>query len=141
MNYFKKTIAYILSFCLSILVIDFILDLPNYIIQNSKVVDIYTHNFFLKTFITEMILIFIYISLSEYIIKIANIKENYKKILLVAFITGIISGLFVVLHKYILNTNAFFNRWFNATGWTFVLYELIMVVTIYHVYNHLLEIL
>ena len=139
MNYLKEIIAYIISFILCIFVLEYILDLPNYIIENPQIVDEYTRKFFLKTFLSEMLAIAIYISLSEIIIKMFDVKENYKKLLIVTLITTIISGLFVVSHKYFLNTTVFFNRWFKASGWTFILYEIIMVGTIYHVYDHILE--
>ena len=139
MTYLKEILAYIISFIACILVLDYLLDLPKYIIENNKVVDLYTHKYFLKTFLSEMLVIAIYIGLSEIIIKMFDIKENYKKLLIVTLITSIISSLFVISHKYFLNTNVFFNRWFKASGWTFVLYEIIMVGTIYHVYDHILE--
>jgi len=139
MNFLKKSIAYIISFISCIFVLDYLLDLPKYIIENDKVVDVYTHKFFMKSFLSEMFIIAIYIGLSEIIIKLAKVKENYLKLLIVVFTTTIISALFVASHKYFLNTTAFFNRLFKASGWTYVLYEIIMVGTIYHVYDHILE--
>jgi hypothetical protein len=135
----KKTIAYVVSFSLTIVVLVYLLDLPKYISEQPKIVDLYLHKYLLKTLMYEMIIIAVYIGITELLIKVFKVKENYKKLLLVNAVTAILSGIFVLLYKYVPHSSTIFNRWFKATGWTYVLYEVILVGTIYHVYEHLVH--
>lgn len=140
MELLKKPIAYFISFTTSILILVYIFDLPKYITENQKIVDLYTRKNFIKTFFSEMVTIGIYIGLTEFIIHLFKIKENYKKLLIVSGVTAVLSTLFVAYHKYSdLGKMSFFRKWFEASGWTYILYEVILVGTIYHVYDHMIE--
>jgi len=137
MNILKEALAYIVSFSLTIFVLVYLLDLPKYISEKPKVVDLYTNKYLVKSFLYEMLIIAAYIGITYFIIKVFKVSENYKKLILVNMVTAFFSGLFVLLYKYAPHSPTIFNRWFKATGWTYVLYEVILVGTIYHVYEHL----
>lgn len=135
----KALVTYIVSFVLTIVVLVYLLDLPKYISEKPKVVDIYLHKHLAKSVIYEMMIIAVYIGITELLIRIFKVKENYKKLLIVNLVTALFSGLFVLLYKYVPHSSNIFNRWFKATGWTYVLYEVILVGTIYHVYEHFIH--
>ena len=139
MTYFKLFLAYIISFALCTLVLVYGLDLPKYITEKPKIVNLYYYTHYLKTFFTEMVIVAIYLIAAELVIKLFKITENAKKLITVNVVTALISGLFVLLYIYFPQSKNYLNRWFKSTRWTYILYEVIFVGTIYHVYDHILE--
>jgi hypothetical protein len=139
MTYFKEIFAYIVSFAVCTLVLVYGVDLPKYITEKPKIVNLYYYTHYMKTFFSEMLIIAIYIIAAELVIRLFKITENAKKLITVNIVTALISGLFVLFYTYFPQTKNYLYRWFKSTKWTYVLYEVIFVGTIYHVYDHILE--
>jgi hypothetical protein len=139
MTYLKEIFAYIVSFTLCTLILVYGLELPKYITEKPKIVELYYYTNYFKAFLYEMIIIAIYIIAAELVIKLFKITENAKKLITVSVVTAFISGLFVLFYIYFPKTKNYLSRWFKSTKWTYVLYEIIFVGTVYHVYDHILE--
>ena len=73
--------------------------------------------------------------LEKNIAKVFKIKTTYKKIFVVSFITFIISSsfMFIFLKQ---NNNLFFTRWFKSAGFYAVLYDIIIVTSLFIVNNY-----
>lgn len=139
MTYYKEVFAYVISFTLCTLILVYGVDLPKYITEKPKIVELYYYSHYFKTFFSEMIIVSLYIILAELVIKLFKITGNAKKLITVNIVTAIISGLFVLFYIYFPQTKSYLYRWFKSTKWTYILYEVILVGTIYHVYDHILE--
>ena len=74
--------------------------------------------------------------MASYIAKVFKIETIYKKIFIVSFITFIISSSFMFLFLK-QNNNLFFTRWFKSAGFYAVLYDIIIVTSLFIVNNYI----
>lgn len=130
--------TYAYSFTMVFLV--YILKLPTLVTGNTKLVDEYYAKNFNYTFILDFFLFLIYLSISLFFISYLNIKTFFNKILTVASVTTIISGLFFIYFMNTKKTNSFFSRWFHAVTYKAVVYDILLLTFTYIIYTYLYNI-
>jgi hypothetical protein len=86
-----------------------------------------------------MILITIYIFISEKVTHSLHIVDNAQKLLFLTAIIVLISSAGMLFFNYFRNNELFLSKWFKNLGWKYILYEIILVGTIYHVYNIIVD--
>jgi uncharacterized membrane protein YjjP (DUF1212 family) len=130
--------TYAYSFTMVFLV--YILKLPTLVTGNTKLVEEYYANNFNYTFILDFFLFLIYLSISLFFISYLNIKTFFNKILTVASVTTIISGLFFIYFMNTKKTNSFFSRWFHTVTYKAVIYDILLLTFTYIIYTYLYNI-
>ena len=130
--------TYAYSFTMVFLV--YILKLPTLVTGNTKLVEEYYAKNFNYTFILDFFLFLIYLSISLFFISYLNIKTFLNKILTVASVTTIISGLFFIYFMNTKKTNSFFSRWFHTVTYKAVIYDILLLTFTYIIYTYLYNI-
>jgi len=133
MDLTRLFISYVFSFCISTLLLVYALRLPTFITQEKLLVqEYYQKNAYLYVPL-DFILVAIYLAIAALLIWLFRAtSSNAWQTIIVLIVTLIISGLFMwyFLSKPSSSRN-FFSRWFHATGWKAVLYDMIYVVMVF----------
>jgi len=139
--YYNEIISYTLSFFIVTLVGVYGLNLPGIISGNQTLVNsYYYHN--IKFFIPfDYFLILLYFLAAYYLAKILNVKKDKQYILVIILTTVLISGGFMVFFLSKPVSDNFFSQWFHAVSYRAVIYDIILLVSIYIVYVILNKIL
>jgi hypothetical protein len=109
----------------------YIFKIPNLITNANKLIKEYYYDNFLNSLILDLILFQLYIYAGNYIIKLLKIKNIINKTLIIALTTVIISSIFMFLFLNFSNKELFFYRWFNKVGFLAVIYDMIIVTSVY----------
>jgi hypothetical protein len=109
----------------------YIFKIPNLITNANKLIKEYYYDNFLNSLILDLILFQLYIYAGNYIIKLLKIKNIINKTLIIALTTVIISSIFMFLFLNFSNKELFFYRWFNEVGFLAVIYDMIIVTSVY----------
>ena len=109
----------------------YIFKVPNLITNANKLIKEYYYDNFLNSLILDLILFQLYIYAGNYIIKLLKIKNIINKTLIIALTTVIISSIFMFLFLNFSNKELFFYRWFNEVGFLAVIYDMIIVTSVY----------
>ena len=131
--WFRRFFSYILSLSTITAVFIYILNLPEFITNAPKLINEYYYKNAISAFIFDIFLIAIYISCSMFISKFLNVKpkDNTKQFLILAFTTLLISGSFMIYFLSGGSPNTFFSRWFKKTSYRALIYDLILVCSVY----------
>ncbi len=144
--WFKRSFAYILSLSFITVVYVYVLNIPAYISQAPDLVNNYYYKNAISSFILDIFLIAFYMSVSMYAAKFLNLnqKDNSQQLLAVILSTTIVSSLFMVYFLYFGDKNSFFTKWFSHVGYKAVLYDVILVSSVYvmmiKIYNYILNV-
>ena len=109
----------------------YIFKVPNLITNANKLIKEYYYDNFLNSLILDLILFQLYIYAGNYIIKLLKIKNIINKTLIIALTTVIISSIFMFLFLNFSNKELFFYRWFNKVWFLAVIYDMIIVTSVY----------
>ena len=131
----REISAYFISYCIVTLIIVYVFKIPQIITGENKLVNEYYYTNSISSFFLDLVLIYLYIKMASYIAKVFKIKKTYKKMFVVSFITFIISSSFMFLFLK-QNNNLFFTRWFKSAGFYAVLYDIIIVTSLFIVNNY-----
>ena len=113
------------------IVLIYIFKLPNLITNANKLIKEYYYDDFLKSLILDLILFQIYIAIGNYIIHYFKIKNLSNKIFVIAATSMIISTIFMILFLNFASKDLFFYRWFNRVKFLAVIYDIIIVSSVY----------
>ena len=133
----KESLAFLLAFCVGAFVLIYILNIPAMITQKPKLVNEYYFKNFTKNLPLDFLLVFLYFLVIGLVFKIFNVKCAVYKLLLVALITLLISGFFMVYFTSKPKTKNFFSIWFHSVGFTGVVYDIILLTVIYSVFLYI----
>ncbi len=140
MNIQREISSYFISYCILTLIIVYVLKIPNLITGQTELIKEYYYTNSVSSFFLDLFLIYFYIKFASYIGKVFKINTNYKKILLVAVITFMISTSFMLLFLK-QNNNLFFTRWFKSAGFNAVLYDIVIVTSIFILNNYTINLI
>lgn len=134
----RKLSLYILSFLITIIVLIYILQLPQFLTNNNPLVKEYYYDNYITNIPLDFLLILIYLLISYGIIQYMNINDNTYKLLIVMLTTLIISSIFyIIFTQKPINDNKFFSRWFHSAGFNAVIYDVILLGSVYFLYMSL----
>ena len=126
--------AYAISFVLVTAVVVYGLNLPTYLSGARELVHEYYYTNFVKSTILDFFLIAAYISAGRYTAyDLGWAKTPAGQIAGIMLASAIISGAFAAFFLAKPPTNNFFSKWFHAAGASAVLYDVILVSTVYWV--------
>jgi len=127
----KRGFSYILALSVVTFVIVYILDLPTYLSGAKSLVKEYYYDNAINSFIFDIFLITIYISLAMLIVKYLKIKDNAGGILAVILSVIIISSSFMFLFNNGFGKGTFFSKWFKQAGYKAIMYDIILITSTY----------
>lgn len=133
-------VSFIYAYSFTMVFLVYILKLPTLVTGNTKLVEEYYAKNFNYTFILDFFLFLIYLSISLFFISYLNITNFFNKILTVASVTTIISGLFFIYFMNTKKTNSFFSRWFHAVSYKAIVYDILLLTFTYVLYQYLYNI-
>lgn len=128
-----RTFAYLLSLSLITGVFIYLLDIPTFISQAPNLVREYYYKNAISSFILDVFLIAFYISAAMYVGKWLNIakKDNAQQLLTVIITTLMVSSIFMIYFLNFGEPKMFFTKWFSSVGYKAVLYDVILVSSVY----------
>jgi len=128
-----RIFAYLLSLTMIMVIYIYILNIPAYISQAPDLVHEYYYKHAISSFITEICFIALYISAAMLVGKWLNINQhdNAQQLITVALTTAVMSSLFMIFFVYFGEPKAFFTRWFTRVGYKAVLYDVILISSVY----------
>jgi len=126
---------YVISLSITTLVYVYILHLPEKISGAKSLVKHYYYDNGIKNFIFDVFLVYIYISIARFFMRLLKINTIIGNILLVAVCTLIISTCFMFYFLTRKDGSSFFASWFHKAKFSAVLYDVILVTTTYALYR------
>lgn len=133
-------VSFIYAYSFTMVFLVYILKLPTLVTGNTKLVEEYYAKNFNFTFVLDFFLFLTYLSISLFFIDYFNIKNFFNKVLMVALITTIISGVFFVYFITSKKTDSFFSKWFHAVSYKAVVYDILLLTFTYTIYQYLYKI-
>jgi hypothetical protein len=126
--------AYSVSFIVVTGVLVYLLDLPGYLSGADKLVREYYYSNFWKSTALDFFLIAAYISAGMFVASgMGWARSTAGQVAGIMLASVLISGAFMAFFLARPQTQSFFSRWFHAAGASAVLYDVILVSTVYWV--------
>ena len=124
--------SYFLSLSVVTIVLVYILDLPTFLSNAPRLVQEYYYGNAVGSFVLDFFLIAAYISAGMITANALNIRgdDHAGQLGSLALSSALISTAFMYMFL-AQNTKSFFARWFKAAGFRAVLYDVILVCSIY----------
>ena len=123
--------SYLLSLFSVTTILVYGIDLPTLLTGEKELVSEYYYKNFDESLMLDTVIIGAYIGVGYSIISAFGSKDMLINLLLVASASGLISALFLTLFSYGWQKNTFFSRWFRAVGFRAVVYDVIIVSSVY----------
>lgn len=130
-EYIKRAVSYFLSLTIVTIVMIYVLNIPSYLTGADKLIDEYYYKNMISSFIFDIFLCAIYISIAMIVTSYLKIKDNAYELLAVMATCVLVSSCFMVLFKNGYKKGSFFSRWFEKVGFRAVIYDTILVSTIF----------
>ena len=130
-EYIKRAISYFLSLTIVTIVMIYVLNIPGYLTGADKLIDEYYYKNMISSFIFDIFICAIYISIAMIVTSYLKIKDNTYELLAVMTTCVFVSSCFMVLFKNGYKKGSFFSRWFEKVGFRAVIYDTILVSTIF----------
>lgn len=131
-----KTIkTYIIAFTLTNVILVYILNLPGLITNANNLVNEYYYKNGIYNYFFDLFIVGIYLLIANYISSL--LKTNNYKTIIVLLTTILISSSFMIGFLSYPQNNTFFSRWFYKTKYNAVIYDAIIVTSIYLSYKYL----
>jgi len=111
----------------------YLLGMPTIISGAPDLVKEYYYDNAVSSFILDVFLVAAYIAVAMYVAGLLNIDgdDHAKQVVVLALVSILISGTFMVLFQNGYNRGSFFSRWFKRVGCKAVLYDMGLVSCIY----------
>ena len=140
MNIWFAVLSYVLSFFVSTLVLVYLLQLPRWITQQPDLVREYYIQNAVQNLILDFFLVAFYLAIASFFIWLCGFSHQHTLALLTVVLTTIIlSGSFFLYFGLKPVNDTFFSRWFHNAGWNAVVYDVILVASIFVLYSILYE--
>ena len=131
-------LAYVLAFGFGIILITYLLQLPQLLTGHTKIVNQYYKTNFLQNIPLDFVFVALYFLVGGLIIRLMKLKNISQKVLVIALTTAILTGGFCFYFRYFPKTKNFFSQWFHTVGYSSVAYDVILLAFIYLVYSQIL---
>lgn len=123
------------NFIISLSVVTFglvyLADLPTALTGETKLVTEYYYKNFAQSYFLDIVLVGGYILIGEAIKNSLELESWGEKLACIVLTTGVISSVFYILFSSGWQKGTFFSKWFAAVGLKAVLYDMILVSSVY----------
>jgi hypothetical protein len=127
----KFLLKFLIAFCVGLFVITYVLRIPFIIAGKSDIVNEYYVKNYKTNIPLDALFTLCYLLFFAFIGNALKVKNNIQKILLLAAVTSLITGSFCYYYINNPRKNDIFSTWFNTVGYKSIIYDVILVVTIY----------
>tara|TARA_A100001015_G_C14614378_1_gene565427 strand:- start:164 stop:622 length:459 start_codon:yes stop_codon:yes gene_type:complete len=132
-------LSYTIAFFAGLFIITYLFNIP-YLITNSQLVNEYYINNYLVNVPLDYIFVLLYIGLALLMAKLLHIDNLSYKIMIVTITTIILTGGWTYYFQSLpYDKNNFFSKWFHGIGYKSIIYDIIIVVTIYIFYIYMID--
>lgn len=128
--------SFLLAYLLVTAVEIYLLHFPTIITGQSAapIVKEYYYKNWMTNLPLDFLLVVAYFAIAEWIWNTAGIVQTSKRLLVLTAVTVTISGAWCMWYTSRPQTAAFFSRWFHKVGWQAVLFDVVLLGSIYLVY-------
>ena len=135
MKLLNELLKYSIAFIISMFLFVYILRLPYLVTQKNLIVNEYYFTNILTNLPLDFIFVLLYYLVAYFVINKFNIKKNVNKIIIIALVTVLLTGLFLLYFISNKQTSNFFSRWFHNVGYSSIIYDVLLLIMIYMVYK------
>ena len=109
------------------------MNIPEFISQAPDLVVEYYYDRALESFVLDIFLVAAYISVAMYAGKLLKInqKDNVQQLIVLCVTTIAISGSFMLYFNTGGSPGTFFSRWFKQVGYKAVVYDVLLICSVY----------
>ncbi len=132
--------SFFYSYCFSTVFLVYLIKLPFLLTRETDIVNEYYGKKFVSSFLTDLLLILIYLLIAYFVVYMFKITLFANKLLVVAITTMILTGSFMLYFTSREKTNKFWSRWFHLSKYKSVIYDVILVSFVYIIYQYLYDI-
>ena len=137
MNIVKELFLLIISFCVGIFLLTYLINLPGIVTGKQEIVDEYYKKNFITNVPMDLFFILCYFLVAYLVMLFFKIKKDWAKLITVGIVTAFLTFIFCYYFINKPKTSSFFSRWFNTVGYSSVIYDVILLVFIYGIYLYL----
>ena len=127
----KFLLKFLIAFSVGLFVITYVLRVPFIIAGKSEIVNDYYVKNYLTNIPLDAFFTLCYLLVFGFIGNALKVKKNIQKIFLLAALTSLITGSFCYYYINNPKKNDLFSTWFNTVGYKSIIYDVMLVVTIY----------
>ena len=113
------------------------LNLPTLVTGNVGLVKEYYYNNYMSSFLLDVVLIVVYLGIAYMASNFLKISSFVGEWMMVLLVTLLISGGFYLYFLSRPQTKTFFSRWFHSVKFKAVIYDMILVSSVFAVKNFL----
>ena len=125
--------SFIISLSVATFVLVYIVDLPTLLTGETTLVTEYYYKDFTRSFFLDIAVVSVYLFMGESIASVLELKSEVSHITCIILTAGVISSLFYLLFSSGWRKGSFFHRWFAAAGATAIVYDMIIVGSVYSI--------
>ena len=137
MNILKELLLLVISFCVGIFLLTYVINLPGIVTGKQEIVNEYYRKNFITNVPMDLFFILCYFLVAYLVMLFFKIKKNWAKLITVGIVTAFLTSIFCYYFINKPQTTSFFSRWFNTVGYSSVVYDVILLVFIYGIYLYL----
>ena len=131
MSYLSSFLSFVLAFSTTLFIITYLLKLPHLITGQSTLIDEYYLKHFSTSVPIDFLLVFIYFQIGMFVI------HQLAKIGMLALTTFVLTGGFCLYYQSKPMTSSFFSRWFHKAGYYSVIYDILLLVSTFLIYDYM----
>lgn len=133
----NNILKFILSFVVSYFIVVYTLQIPSLLTNNNPIIKEIYYTKAHQMLPLDFLLIIIYIWIAKYLLSHIKKKPTIKEdIVFIAIITAILTALFCYYFRSSpVNPSNIFSRWFHSVGYRSVIYDIIIVCSVYILYT------
>ena len=135
--YLDFFIQYTIAFCTTLFLCVFLLRVPHILTNQSSLINQYYYGHFTTSIPLDYVLVLIYLAISMWIIKMAEIKRQLYKIGIVIGTTCCLTGGFCYYYRQRPMSTEFFSKLFHKAGYMTIVYDVILLVMTYTIIEYL----
>jgi len=133
----NNILKFILSFVISYFIVVYTIQIPSLLTDNHPIIKEIYYTKAYKMLPLDFLFIIIYIWFAKYLLShIKNKTTINEDILFIAITTAVLTTIFCFYFRYIpVNYSNIFSRWFHYVGYRSVIYDIIIVCSVYILYT------
>jgi len=132
--YLTKLLSFTISFCTGLVLVTYLLGVPQIVTGNEEIVGEYYEKNYLSNVPLDYLFVSAYLLVSYLFIYLLKLEGKSEQIVTVGITTAVLTSFFCLYFKSKSRTSSFFARWFNTVGYTSVLYDVILLIVIFIIY-------
>tara|TARA_Y100000816_G_scaffold286143_1_gene266801 strand:+ start:7246 stop:7731 length:486 start_codon:yes stop_codon:yes gene_type:complete len=128
----KVTAVYLLSFFLNLIVMVYLLNIPQLITNEPSLVKEYYYQKASKSIPEDLVIVVLYLLLAQLLVYLFKIRGFIRRLLVVCVTTALLStGFYIYFTSKPIKQSSFFSRWFHTVKMKAVLYDVIYLGMVY----------